>query len=196
MRLDKASYSDGEEIMVSVDVENIGNLKGKETVQFYVRDEESSLLRPERELKAFSKVELESGEKKTVTVKLTERSLSFYDPEVGDWVSESGIFTVYAASSSRDLRASAEFSYEQRHPKYKKIYFDTQHSTLFKNPKAKDIYMDFLVEKKVIAPEDREKMIPLLTGNYMGIYNVITSLLGGNVTREELDAVLDKINNL
>ena len=196
MRLDKDSYYDGEEITVSVDVENTGKVKGKETVQFYVRDEESSLLRPERELKSFKKIELECGEKKTVTVKLAERDLSFYDPEVGDWVSESGVFTVYAASSSRDLRQSVKFSYEQRHPKYKKIYFDTQHATLFKNPKAKDIYMDFLVEKKVIAKEDREKMIPLLKGNYMGIYNVITSLLGGDVTMEELQIVLDRINNL
>ena len=39
-------------------------------------------------------------------------------------------------------------------------------------------------------------MVPLLKGNYMGIYNVVTSLLGGNVTKEEMQAVLDRINEV
>lgn len=196
LRLDKTSYTDGDTITVTVDVENTGKVSGKETVQFYVRDEKSTLVRPEKELKAFQKISLEPGEKKSVSVTLTERDLSFYDPEVGGWNAESGVFTVFCGSSSQDIRCSVSFYFDQTHPKYRKIFFDTQHATLFENPKAKDIYMDFLVEKGVVDECDREKMVPLLKGNYMGIYNVITSLLGGDVTREELQVVLDRINSL
>ena len=61
---------------------------------------------------------------------------------------------------------------------------------------AKKMYLDFLVETGVIAADRVETMAPLLKGNYMGIYNVVTSLLGGNVTKEEMQAVLDRINEV
>lgn len=47
----------------------------------------------------------------------------------------------------------------------------------------------------MIAGDRIEAMVPLLKGNYMGIYNVVTSLLGGNVTKEEMQELLDRINH-
>jgi len=193
---DKPFYHDGDRIIVSVNVENIGESDGKEVVQFYVKSPKTRLIRPEKELKAFCKVFLKKGEKKTVSVSFSERELSYYDPEVEDWVAESGEYEILACSNAVDIRERVSFEFEQTHPKYCKVYFDTQHATLFKNPKAKDMYMNFLVEKHVIEKENVERMEPLLKGNYMGIYNVITSLLGGDVKREELQELLDRINNL
>ncbi len=196
MRTDRAVCTDCDEITVSVDVENTGERSGKEVVQFYIKSPGTRLVRPVRELKAFRKIFLEKGERKTVSVSFSWRDFSYYDPEAGDWVAESGRYEVLASSSAADVRARVSFDFEQTHPKYSRIYPDTQHATLFRNPEASKIYMDFLVEKHVVEEEDRERMIPLLKGNYMGIYNVITSLLGGDVKKEELQAVLDRINAL
>lgn len=195
LRTDKKAYKDGEKIIVSVDVENTGDCDGKETVQFYVTDPASSMVRPEKELKAFSKIFLKKGEKKTVSIELSDEDLSYYDPEASAWVAESGEFIILAASSASDIRQSVSISFEQTHPKYKKLYFDSQHTAVFANPRAKKLYLDFLVRKNVIPADEVDAMVPLLKGNYMGIYNVITSLLGGDVTREELQAVLDEINS-
>lgn len=56
------------------------------------------------------------------------------------------------------------------------------------------MYLDFLVEKQVLKADQVERMTPLLKGNYMGIYNVVTSLLGGDVTKEEMQRAIDEIN--
>jgi beta-glucosidase len=109
LRLNGDAFSHDDEIVVSVDVTNRGQRAGQEVVQLYVRDEESRLVRPLQELKAFAKVALEPGETKTVALKLTGQSLAYYDPAVSDWVSEAGTFTVLVGGSSRDIRLTGQF---------------------------------------------------------------------------------------
>lgn len=99
-----------EGLQVSVDVQNTGGRAGQEVVQLYVRDLESSLMRPEKELKAFAKVSLQPGETKTVTLALNRESLACYDDSERQWVAEAGEFEVLVGSSSRDIRASARFT--------------------------------------------------------------------------------------
>jgi len=99
-----------EDLQVSMDVQNTGTRAGQEVVQLYVRDLESSLMRPEKELKAFAKVNLEPGETKTVTLALNREALAYYDDLARQWVAEAGEFEVLVGSSSRDIRASARFT--------------------------------------------------------------------------------------
>lgn len=102
----------GDEIQVEVDVENIGATAGKEVVQLYIRDLASTLRRPQKELKAFAKVSLRPGETRTVTFRLDEDALAFYDPEHKRWVAEAGDFEVLVGSSSRDIRLTGLFALE------------------------------------------------------------------------------------
>jgi beta-glucosidase len=104
LALSSTEYAPGEEIQVSLEVENTGSRAGQEVVQLYVRDVESSLMRPEKELKAFAKVALEPGETKTITFTLKQDALSFYNPVRRGWVAEAGNFEVLVGSSSRDIR--------------------------------------------------------------------------------------------
>jgi beta-glucosidase len=97
-------------VEIAVDVKNTGEREGKEVVQLYVRDVESSLVRPEKELKAFKKVALEPGETKTVRFTLDKDALSFYDPGRKQWIAEAGEFEILIGSSSRDIRARGSFS--------------------------------------------------------------------------------------
>jgi beta-glucosidase len=102
----------GDEIQVHVNVENTGTRAGKEVVQLYLRDVTSTLRRPQKELKAFAKVSLEPGETKTVTFRLDDEDLSFYDPGGRGWVAEAGDFEVLVGSSSRDIRLIGRFTLE------------------------------------------------------------------------------------
>ncbi len=98
------------DVSVKVDIKNISNREGKEVVQLYIKDKQSSLKRPPKELKAFKKVSLKSGEKKTVEMKLNKESLSFYYPEKKKWIAEPGEFEVLIGSSSRDIRLRDGFT--------------------------------------------------------------------------------------
>ena len=91
---------------LKISVRNIGKRKGKETVQFYVHKEDSSVIRPDRELKAFVKINLESGEKKRVRVELDRRAFAFWDVSVSDWRVEDGEYHILAGSSSSDIRST------------------------------------------------------------------------------------------
>jgi beta-glucosidase len=97
----------GGPLRVSVTVENTGGRAGKEVVQLYVHDRESSLARPPKELKGFQKVSLKPGESAVVSFTLGGRALSFHDPYQGRWVAEPGEFEILVGASSRDIRARA-----------------------------------------------------------------------------------------
>ena len=94
---------------VTLNVTNTGAREGKEIVQLYISDEESSLERPVKELKGFKKVALAAGETKKVTFEITEDMLRFYDPEKG-WVLEKGKFTAHVGAASDDIRTTVDFT--------------------------------------------------------------------------------------
>jgi beta-glucosidase len=110
LQLSAQQIAPDDTLQVSIDVTNIGQQVGKETVQVYVRDIEARLQRPEKELKAFAKVQLEPGERKTVIVLLTRESLVYYDDLAHEWVAEAGEFEVMVGASSQDIRARATFT--------------------------------------------------------------------------------------
>jgi beta-glucosidase len=101
--VDKKEIEDTETVNVTITVKNTGKRAGKEIVQLYVRDVESSVIRPEKELKAFEKVELQPGEEKTVTFTLGKRAFAYYNVDIKDWHVESGEFEVLAGGSSRNI---------------------------------------------------------------------------------------------
>jgi beta-glucosidase len=90
-------------------VTNTGSREGKEIVQLYIGDDESSLERPVKELKGFKKVALAPGETKRVTFEINPDMLKFYDPEQG-WVLEEGGFTAYVGAASDDIRSIVKFN--------------------------------------------------------------------------------------
>ena len=83
---------------VSVTVENTGNVDGKEAVQCYINDNVSTMVRPIRELRAFKKVSLAKGEKKTVTFDIGFEELAYYNADCA-LVVEPGTFTVAVGMS-------------------------------------------------------------------------------------------------
>lgn len=97
-------------VYVDVEVENTGKLTGKETVQLYVCDKESSVERPEKELKAFEKVEIMPGETRMVRLELDSRAFAFWDTGKHGWTIEPGEFEIKVGGSSKNLPLSCLIS--------------------------------------------------------------------------------------
>lgn len=127
LKLDKAEMKDTDTLHVSVKVKNTGSRAGKEIVQLYVQDDESSVIRPVQELKGFEKVTLAPGEEKTVEFVLEKRAFAYYNTELADWHVETGDFTVLIGKSSRDIQLSGKVRVESTVP-VKKVF--TMNSTL------------------------------------------------------------------
>jgi len=100
-----------DKIELNFSVKNIGEIKGQEVVQCYVRDISSSLDRPLKELKAFHKVSLFPGESKTVNLSLDKSSFSFFDDRINKWIAEPGNFEILIGSSSKDIRLKQIINY-------------------------------------------------------------------------------------
>ncbi len=111
-RVSARNFKDVDGLTVTVDVTNTGRVAGKEIVQVYVHDQESGLVRPEKELKGFAKVELQPGETKPVSIKLDFRSFAYYHPEYKQWITEDGDFDLLIGASASDLRCRVTVTLE------------------------------------------------------------------------------------
>ena len=94
---------------VTLELENTSRREGAEVVQLYLRDVESSVPRPLRELKAFKKIALRPGQKSQVSFEIPREACAFFHPVKKTWVVEPGKFEVQIGSSSRDIRLRGEF---------------------------------------------------------------------------------------
>lgn len=86
-------------------VRNVGPVSGSEVVQVYVSMPGKD--RPLKELKAFEKVFLESGEKKKVVIKLKPEDFMQYDDS---WILEKGEYTIHVGTSSDRIMESISLS--------------------------------------------------------------------------------------
>ena len=92
------------QINISLPVTNTGHVSGSEIVQVYVKDPQSRLPRPEKELQAFSKVHLMPGQTINVELTLNKYSVGYYDTSIQAWIAEEGVFDVLIGASSVDIR--------------------------------------------------------------------------------------------
>ncbi len=89
---------------VKFKVKNIGNLKGKEIVQLYIRKDNSSIFRPESELKGFSKIDLDVNEEKEVELLFDQYSFRYFNPVTNKFEVEAGEYQILIGSSSLDIK--------------------------------------------------------------------------------------------
>lgn len=89
---------------LALTIKNTGTSEAMEVVQLYVHDVTSSAVRPENELKGFTKVHLKSDEEKRVQMDLDETAFSSYSDNLKTLAVESGEFIIRIGASSRDIR--------------------------------------------------------------------------------------------
>lgn len=108
LKLSADSIKDTETLTVSFKVKNTGDVDGAEVAEIYVSDPESTIYRPEQELRGFKKVFLKAGEEKEITISLGKRAFAYYNVNIHDWHIESGKFEIRVGASSRDIRLTAQ----------------------------------------------------------------------------------------
>ena len=89
-------------------IKNTGKVAGAEVAQVYVKQEKSSLPRPEKELKGFDKVLLQPGQSKTVTIQLNDQAFQYFSDIEHKWVKERGNYDIMVGSSSRLIRLTGK----------------------------------------------------------------------------------------
>ncbi|CUM63868.1 LOW QUALITY PROTEIN: uncharacterized protein PRCAT00001456001 [Priceomyces carsonii] len=102
------------QIIASVTLENIGLRDGKEVIQVYVRQENTTVSRPPKELKNFEKVFIRKGETKTVNIDVDIKlATSFWDDYANKWISEAGEYKVLVGNSSENIKLLETFIVEK-----------------------------------------------------------------------------------
>jgi beta-glucosidase len=103
-----ASAKSGSPVDVSFDITNTGSVAGAEVAQLYVSDPSAQADRPERELKGFDKVRLDSGETHNVTISLDARAFSYWDQAAQKWIIDPGKFVIRVGDSSENTPLTAD----------------------------------------------------------------------------------------
>lgn len=103
--MSKKEYKAGEPVVLTTSVTNTGQYTGKETVQLYLQDVVSSVIRPVIELCGIRQVELAPGETRKIEFTLSEQELGFFNSDK-QFVTESGDFKLFVGSSSDNLKAT------------------------------------------------------------------------------------------
>jgi beta-glucosidase len=102
----------GESVALDFTLTNVGERRGKETAQLYVRPRAAGADRPVKELKGFAKVELEPMETKTVRIDLDARAFAFYDARTRRWTIEPGAYDLLIGASAADIELQATIRLE------------------------------------------------------------------------------------
>jgi beta-glucosidase len=98
----------GEEIEISFNLRNTGDVPGEEVVQLYIHDKFASSPRPVKELKGYHRLALSPGESKNITFKMNVEQCAFYNNDL-NLVLEPGTIEVMLGSSSEDIRLFGAF---------------------------------------------------------------------------------------
>lgn len=192
----KATDKDGLE--VNFVIKNTGSVDGKEVVQLYVSDKESSLMRPKQELKKFAKIKLKAGEEKTITFQLNSRDFSFFDGQRSMWIAESGDFEIRIGASSRNIKLTESFTLQST----QNVPVMASQFTFFKQLWQRENTRALLIQLmpkwiKNFTPKGKE----LNEANFPGFmvdhpmvkYPYITN---GEVTQDDIKNFIEKCNEL
>ncbi|WP_145326181.1 beta-glucosidase family protein [Paenibacillus xylanexedens] len=199
LKVDRTELTDQDEVNVHVRITNTGDIAGKEIVQLYVSDIQSTVIRPVKELKAFAKVALEPEESKVVSFTLNKRSFAYYNVDMKDWHVETGEFDIQVGSSSRDIHVHTRVNVESTAtflPTY------TRNSTLGdiqRNPAHKQLLGQALQQFQEASgfggddAGDHADMMDAMM-KYMPL-RALVAFSGGAMTEEAMNELLEKLNN-
>ncbi|MBM7570576.1 glycoside hydrolase family 3 C-terminal domain-containing protein [Aquibacillus albus] len=200
LQISEKQIKDTDTVDVTVSVKNTGEIKGKETVQLYVRDVESNVVRPAKELKGFEKVELEPGEEKSLIFTLDKRAFAYYNVDLQDWHVETGEFEILVGKSSRDIVLTDTVFVESTVPVRVTVHRNTLVGDLMANPTLAPLATELLKEANKNNPlmdvadnnEDMAEMMEAMM-KYMPL-RALANFSQGHFTEEMLTEMIDKLN--
>lgn len=204
LKVDKEEMKDTDTMRVSVDVTNTGSVAGKEVVQLYVADRESTVIRPVKELRGFEKVELAPGETKTVEFILEQRAFAYYSVRIHDWHVETGEFDIMVGKSSQDIVLTKTVKVEST-VKLPFVYTtDTTMGDVSKDSRALAIVQEVTKggmfgdrpqeSESSVASEAISEEMNAAMFEYMPLRGMIS--FTGSATMADVQALVDRLNAL
>lgn len=104
LQSERKEYTYGEQVKISFDITNTGNMAAKETALIFTSHKNEKVFQPKKELREFVKVFLQPGETKQVSVILDTKDFGYYNTLIHDWYAESGEYTILVGSSSDNVK--------------------------------------------------------------------------------------------
>lgn len=198
LTLDKEMMKDTEKLCVSVDIINVGSVTGKEVVQIYVGAQDNSqVIRPIKELRAFEKVALEPGETKTLCFTLEKRAFAYWNETIHDWVAPTGTYTIMAAASSRDIRCEKSIQIESTDKIPVTYTVDTTFGELMENAQAMELIKPMIdkMREELVPDSDGESAVTAEMGEAMIAYMPIRSMMSfGGIRKEKILELIEELN--
>ena len=199
LKISQDKIKDTDTLTVSVEVTNTGEVAGKEVVQLYIADKESVVIRPNKELKDFVKVDLQPGETKTVTFTLGKRAFAYYNTQIQDWHVESGEFDILIGQSSQNIVLSKTVFVESTVKLPVQYTVNSILIDIMEDEEAMNIIKPIMESNMFSGKEDTEaaneaispEMLRAMIENFP--LRAVLSF-GGNVTPEELQQIVDQMN--
>ncbi|MDQ0115169.1 beta-glucosidase family protein [Paenibacillus harenae] len=192
----KQAIRDDETVDVHVKVKNTGDRAGKEIVQLYVREAASKVIRPDKELKGFAKVELQPGEQKTVTFTLGKRSFAYYDVDRKDWRVDTGAFDILIGRSSQDIAISAAIRVEATANNRMKVTRNSTVGDLLADPATQPVITQILKDQNPFGTlgdtGDAAEMMEAMM-RYLPLRALI-AFSGGAMSEGQLEAMISRLN--
>ncbi|UAB86488.1 glycoside hydrolase family 3 C-terminal domain-containing protein [Zunongwangia sp. SCSIO 43204] len=112
-KTNKKTFTDNDTIKLNLKVSNIGEFEGKEVIQVYASKPNSKVERADKELKAFKKIEVNTGESVSVDIELPIKELAYYKVSSKQWVVEPGTYQLKLGNSSRNIMSELEIQIQE-----------------------------------------------------------------------------------
>jgi beta-glucosidase len=204
LTLSADEIKDTDTLTVNVDIKNVGNLAGKEVVQLYVGAKDGEfVLRPVKELRGYEKVELQPGETKTVTFKLSKRAFAYYDTEISDWYVETGSYEILIGKSSRDIQCKKSVKVTGTTKKPVKFTADTTCGDILRYPQCSEKVIEFFNRYMNIFSQDNEDAKEAISEEmvraqleYMPLHAVMNFSLSEPVSYQKVLDFVAELNDL
>lgn len=94
----------GKDVKLTFSVKNVGKGAGAETAQIYIAPIAAQADRPDKELKAFAKVELGAGRSKKVSLILKQEDFMYFDAQLHKFIADAGDYEILVGASCEDIR--------------------------------------------------------------------------------------------
>ncbi|NDJ59115.1 glycosyl hydrolase [Enterobacteriaceae bacterium 4M9] len=190
LRLSSSCVGEGDRLVATLDVTNVGSMAGKEIVQLYVSAPQGELVREPQALKAFTKVALEPGETRCVSLDIRVKDLACWHPGLADWVVMPGGYQLRVGRSSRDIVLTADVAVESA-PRYVPLRDDNSLQQLIAQPAAFERVVKLVAAQSPLSEARiREKLTALAPDMFCGLFIALTEFLGIDIERDALNAVL------
>lgn len=182
-------------LTVKVKIKNTGDVAGKEAVQLYIKSNESSVIRPEKELKGFEKTYLLPGEVKQIVFKLDKRAFAYYDTSIGDWNIEYGKFDILIGSSSKDIKLSKSVFVSPKAEAKHYYTLDSLCCDIIANPLGKRLLSSALGLNLDQNGEDKAAdELKLLSFGEFPLHSLVSFVPKEDLTRSKLCELINTLN--